>query len=517
MKKRSPPLKKVLEGCDKVFLFKKAKKRPVLKSKAREDILKRLDSYLEEESQLPIEILHGFWKDQQQALTYQEIREWFKNGVIDENTWEAWQQDYSILITQRLRENIWKQAIVAGTMGQKMFFELEKRGFKADLVSEKINNYIENRSTALITRVTTEQREAIRTLLMQVINEGQSSEEFAKVIRPIVGLDKRQAIANMKYYNNVKANLITENPRMKTENAEKRAREASLKYAEKQHRYRAQRIAQTEMAFAYNFGADEAAEQAYQRGFLGKFKRIWCSAGGKEVCEDCQNLDGNEIENDILPPKHPNCRCAVQYIEREKPKRIPDVSTPQKVQFLQVAGEDLLTEDRKNAFEEEIALIPDKHKAIIESSITKLQIIQDGNSCVDRNTGIMYLRYDFEKGEAIHEFGHIIETQFGVWTGTKFVDCIKETLDYVDFEHCLWDEETFVKGIYRINLEDRLLSIYQGRAYEEVGLVDDNFEFNYYSLGDFFSEAYKYYFIDRQRVMKVQPSIYEYLKELIEE
>lgn len=305
-----------------MFLFKKAKKRPVLKSKAREDILKRLDSYLEEESQLPIEILHGFWKDQQQALTYQEIREWFKNGVIDENTWEAWQQDYSILITQRLKENIWKQAIVAGTMGQKLFSELEKRGFKADLVSEKINNYIENRSTELITRVTTEQREAIRTLLMQVINEGQSSEEFAKVIRPIVGLDKRQAIANMKYYNNVKANLIKENPRMKTENAEKRAREASLKYAEKQHRYRAQRIAQTEMAFAYNFGADETAEQAYQRGFLGGFKRIWCSAGGKEVCEDCQNLDGNEIENDILPPKHPNCRCAVQYIEIEKRKEL---------------------------------------------------------------------------------------------------------------------------------------------------------------------------------------------------
>ena len=304
-----------------MFLFKKAKKRPVLKSKARDEILKRLDDYIEENSKIPIEILHGFWKDQQQALPYQEIREWFKNGDIDEETWQAWQQDYSILVTQKLRDSIWQQAIVAGTIGQKLFSELEKRGFKADLISERINEYIKNKSTELITRVTTEQREAIRTLLMQAINEGQASEEFSKVIRPIVGLDKRQAIANIKYYNNVKAKLIKD-PRMKTENAEKRAREASLKYAEKQHRYRAQRIAQTEMAFAYNFGADEAAEQAYQRGFLGEFKRIWCSAGGKEVCEDCQNLDGNEIENNILPPKHPNCRCAVQYIEVEKRKEL---------------------------------------------------------------------------------------------------------------------------------------------------------------------------------------------------
>lgn len=304
-----------------MFLFKKAKKRPVLKSKARDEILKRLDDYIEENSKIPIEILHGFWKDQQQALTYQEIREWFKNGDIDEETWQAWQQDYSILVTQELRESIWQQAIVTGTVSQKLFSELGKRGFKSDLISERINEYIKNKSTELITRVTIEQREAIRTLLMQAINEGQASEEFSKVIRPIVGLDKRQAIANIKYYNNVKAKLIKD-PRMKTENAEKRAREASLKYAEKQHRYRAQRIAQTEMAFAYNFGADEAAEQAYQRGFLGEFKRIWCSAGGKEVCEDCQNLDGNEIENNILPPKHPNCRCAVQYIEVEKRKEL---------------------------------------------------------------------------------------------------------------------------------------------------------------------------------------------------
>ena len=89
-----------------MFLFKKAKKRPVLKSKARDEILKRLDDYIEENSKIPIEILHGFWKDQQQALTYQEIREWFKNGDIDEETWQAWQQDYSILVTQELRESI---------------------------------------------------------------------------------------------------------------------------------------------------------------------------------------------------------------------------------------------------------------------------------------------------------------------------------------------------------------------------------------------------------------------------
>ncbi|HIS61479.1 MAG TPA: hypothetical protein IAC14_04405 [Candidatus Scybalomonas excrementigallinarum] len=305
-----------------MFLFKKAKKRPILKSKARDEILKRLDSYLEENSQLPIEILHGFWKDQQQALTYQEIREWFETGDIDEDTWKAWQQDYSILVTQKLRDSIWQQAIVAGTVGQKIFSELEKRGFKVDLVSEKIKDYIKTKSTELITRVTLEQKEAIRTLLMQAINEGQAAEEFAKVIRPIVGLDKRQAVANIRYYNNVKATLKQEHPKMKAENAEKRARNAALKYSEKQHRYRAQRIAQTEMAFAYNFGADEAAAQAYQRGFLGQFKRIWCSAGGKEVCEDCQNLDGNEIKDEILPPKHPNCRCAVQYIEIEKRKEL---------------------------------------------------------------------------------------------------------------------------------------------------------------------------------------------------
>ena len=299
-----------------MFLFKKAKKSPVLKSTERDEILKRLHRYLDENSKVPIEILHGFWKDEQQAVTYKEIREWFQNGDIDEETWNAWQQDYAILVSEKL-QSLWQESILAGATNNNLFLELEKRGFEFDLTFKRVSEFVRNRSTNFITRVTIEQRESIKTLLIQAINEGKSAEEMAKVIRQVIGLTKQQAAANIKYYNKVKATLKKEHPRMTNDNVERKAREAALKYAEKQHRYRAQSIAQTEMAFAYNFGTDEAIEQAYKNGFLREFKRIWCSAGNQNTCEKCNDLDGEEIKDGVLPPSHPNCRCAVQYIEIE--------------------------------------------------------------------------------------------------------------------------------------------------------------------------------------------------------
>ncbi len=89
-------------------------------------------------------------------------------------------------------------------------------------------------------------------------------------------------------------------------------------------------IAQTESAFAYNRGADEGVRQAQAAGYLGMVKKRWCTSGDDAVCEICASLDGVEIEMDsdfniggrvlfkghhMLPPAHPRCACAVEYIE----------------------------------------------------------------------------------------------------------------------------------------------------------------------------------------------------------
>ncbi len=127
------------------------------------------------------------------------------------------------------------------------------------------------------------------------------------------------------------ANLKEQHPRMKSESVQKKAREAATKYAEKQHRYRAMTIAQTEMVTAYNRGADEAIHQAQAQKIMGTVIKRWCTSGDDMVCEQCRALEGLELAmadkfqmgrgwnagESLTPPAHPRCACAVEYIEVE--------------------------------------------------------------------------------------------------------------------------------------------------------------------------------------------------------
>lgn len=160
-------------------------------------------------------------------------------------------------------------------------------------------------------------------------------DELSRVIRPTIGLTERQYLANAKYYENckerIKNDLLKKNPAMKEATAEKqavkRARESAARYAGRQHRQRAYTIAQTELAFAYNKGANEAILIAQAEGLLPKMKAVWITSNDEYTCEVCSALDGvavnvgdnfnfqNKIGYRQTPPAHPRCRCAVYYEE----------------------------------------------------------------------------------------------------------------------------------------------------------------------------------------------------------
>lgn len=499
-----------------LFRFQQTKQKIGVVSKGRKDVLERLQNFLNQELLEPMELLIDFWQNQQDAMSHQEIKNFIIKEEWKEEMLSFWVQDYSYFISNHM-SNWWKDAIKMGANDQTFFSGVMKKGFHSDPVSRNILNYIHNHGGEFITNISNEQREAIKGLLTRSVIQEHSIDELANAIRPCIGLNARQATANLNYYDHVKESLTKAHPRMKASSIERKAREAADKYAKKQHRYRAKMIAQTELAKAYNYGADMAAEQAFQNGYLGRFERIWCTAADENVCSECNLLNGTKVAKGILPPLHPFCCCAIQYVEVEKPAILPNITSVHNVDFLEAAGTELLSEQEKGNLEKELSLIPQSHRDIIKQELKSMQIIQEGNSRYNRENGILYLRYDFEKGEVIHELAHIIESQLGIWIDGGFIESIKVTFGGENpLMYWINDEETFVKPIQRLNWNEKLLSEYQGRIYEEIGAVNENFEFNYYSLGDFFSEAYKYYLIDIEYLKEKQPAVYEYIEKLLE-
>lgn len=316
-----------------------------IKTKNGKEVLHRLEEYLESVAVTgePVEILCGFWKDQQDAITYQELRQAVLDGTLTTETLELWRQDYSILITERL-SNVWTKAIETGPKGQPI---LDGIAFEFNMQTPGIFNWIKERGANFVTVCTRDQQDAIAALLTKKMREGHTVDELARLIRPCIGLTEGQAKANVRYYDSIVANLRKEHPRMKTERIRKKARDAALKYAERQHRERAFTIAQTESAFAYNRGADEGIRQAQSEGYLGIVEKRWNTSGDDGVCEICASLEGTQIDMDAefdfkgrvlftgqkqLPPAHPKCACAIEYIEVSPPIIAPqmEVSITQK-------------------------------------------------------------------------------------------------------------------------------------------------------------------------------------------
>ena len=279
--------------------------RAVKKSEESQRVLDALDAYLEGNIDEPVRWLVRFWQDQAAVMLYRELRELVIGETDPESLFDIWFQDYSKMLSEKMTP-VWEQAFLEGWKNNSLFCGAEDA----------------------ITNCCNEQVSAIRYLIAEAESLNMSSAETARYIRPTIGLTERQAAANLKYYNSIKERLTTDHPRMKPESIERKAREAASKYAERQQRYRAETIARSEIAQAYNHGADAFVREAVTAGNLPEMEKEWSTALDGHVCASCAALEGTKIGMDdefktvsgrreittSIPPLHPRCKCAVKYV-----------------------------------------------------------------------------------------------------------------------------------------------------------------------------------------------------------
>ena len=288
-------------------------------------VLRKLRSFLDKEEPGLVALLVNLWHHQGKAITYKELREAILDGVLTTNQLEEWQQDYTRFVTEYLRPQ-WIGAMEAAAA------EIAKKhpDWYFDPYAEGVRLWTEERSAAFVTEVTNTQIAGIQAVVQRAaVLENQSVDELARVIRPMVGLTHPQAVANMKYYENLINNGVNQ----------QRAKDLAIRYAARQHRYRGYNIARTELAFAYNQGSFEGTKQAQQKGYMGEVVKVWCTADDERVCPVCGALEGKRVAMDDdfnfytrlavpanptikkVPPAHPSCRCAVMYQEVSPPVR----------------------------------------------------------------------------------------------------------------------------------------------------------------------------------------------------
>ena len=280
----------------------------------------RLLELLEQKEPRLVRFLTRLWRQQETDITYAELRQMILTGQIDAATMERWQQDYSRFVTENLMP-AWRE-MIGEAVGS---FQERWPTWSFDPNTEQIAAYTARHAAELVTSSTGQQIEAIRAMVQRAATvQDLTVDQLSQVIRPTIGLYKDQAVANLNYYNTVRDTLLKQNPSMRRETAEKRAREAAVKYAAKQHRYRAYMIARTELAFGYNAGEYYGVRQAQAQGLLGRVRKKNVDAGDERVCPVCKGMRGMVLDLDdpfpsgrMFPPHHPHCRCVEDILEEE--------------------------------------------------------------------------------------------------------------------------------------------------------------------------------------------------------
>lgn len=292
----------------------------IAKSDAQAEVLQLLRSFLDANEPGLVRFLVNTWRSQGQAITYKEIREAILRGDIDYKWLDDWMQDYAKLVEKVMRP-AWEKAIEEGFTAKAQKYP----DFYFNPMAEGIRTWASTHAAEFVTNVSTTQIEGLRAVIQRAaVLEDLSVDELARVIRPMIGLTKQHSNAVMKYYQKLRENGVTP----------KRAQDMALRDAARRHRSRAYDVARTELATAYNTGADEAIRAAQAKGYLGEMDKIWCAADDERQCHYCGDMDGKRIAMDEEfegisrswstrrhPPAHPGCRCGVRYVPAKRPEK----------------------------------------------------------------------------------------------------------------------------------------------------------------------------------------------------
>lgn len=477
------------------------------KSKAEQQILDNLNKYIDENSDEPVRLVEGFWNDQVNNMSYNDIRRWIDEEGFDQDDWDEWIHRYTEFFVEHFVP-VWMAA--AGAGGKAQILTKDIKGFAFDPGSKAIRRWVSERCGNLITEITETQRKAVKAMVGRAVDGAYTVDELSKIIRPCIGLTDRQANSVQRYYETIRDDMIKNHPRMKVETAQEKARERAVKYAQKKHRARAYDIAITELASAYNEGNAEAVYQAQREGYLGETRRIGSCAMDERTCGACIFREGMDIPpEDGNPPWHPRCRCAIMYVTTGFPYTADN--TEEQSEYIPI--DDTITDEAYTVINSDFEEIPEKHKNILEKELTEVRRSPVGYSYYDRRLKIIYLDDELERGEFIHEAAHFLEDHYKIFKRKDYLEILKDSLQG---NRIIYDKDTFVKPCFRVKSE-KLVSPYQGRAYVEGGRkpYDKNMNPDPYVFQEFFSEGYKYYVTNPSLLRRRNFKLYKFIGDLV--
>lgn len=211
-------------------------------------------------------------------------------------------------------------------------------GLDFNLVNERAVRYARETAGRLIVEIGAETQQAVADIVVVGLREGVAPRQQALLIREVVGLTRRDALAVDRFLKGAIDSGLTR----------ARARDQAERMARRLLKRRAENIARTETIRAANMGTQFGWDAAQDAGLLPPgTQKVWIATEDSRTCPICAVLDGNTvdlggnfdvseeataftIEGDEIvvtatrtmkrpsttrtPPAHPSCRCTLGLV-----------------------------------------------------------------------------------------------------------------------------------------------------------------------------------------------------------
>jgi hypothetical protein len=176
-----------------------------------------------------------------------------------------------------------------------------------------------------VVQVTDQTRAALRLTILRMFKDKIDPRKGAKMIRDMVGMTEKQALAALKFRSGLEASGLS---------AAKVDRLFG-KFAAKQIKRRSFNIARTETMTVLNDGQQIAWERGIAKREIDTVALVkeWIVSGESlKPCPICESMTGQQVEiqqrfSSPGPPAHPSCRCTVALVRRPKTKAPPVTDT----------------------------------------------------------------------------------------------------------------------------------------------------------------------------------------------
>ena len=170
---------------------------------------------------------------------------------------------------------------------------------------------------------------------------------------------------------------------------------------------------------------------------------------------------------------------------------------------------DSVKENDRKSIRKELSVLPSAQRELAETQISRVSVSNDKTgSYYNPLTKEIVISESRKAGDVIHEYGHALERALDLPNNARYISIRAAGINLADKSKLVYDKDTYTRPVWLLH-NDKFISDYQGRIYRKSTgeLTAEDLP----RLREYFSEAYRAYYVEPWKLKKHDPDLYDFI------